>query len=183
MYLFLYFFLYNIGRKISNNKYFFDVTTYVWNHKRNITFPHAEFMLNQNSLSLQSVYDLIPSFSENVWFKTKYAQELKDLNITSNYSTYGNVIYYDLLTNYVKLSKQLEDQIDHFSNEFFVSDLLIGLQIRTGKMPDRTERGAAFYRVSPSRYINEALRIREGLLSINITSKMYISIFIVSNPL
>ena len=40
-------------------------------------------------------------------------------------------------------------------------------------MPDRTENKAIFYMSDHSDLINEALRIYNELLSLNITSKMY----------
>ena len=95
------------------------------------------------------------------------------MRITSNINTYKNDVYHNLLKKYVKLSRRIEDQIDHFSSQYFVSDCIIGLQIRTGKMPDRTENRAVLYNSDHSDSVNEALRIYNELLSLNITSKMY----------
>lgn len=109
----------------------------------------------------------------------KYSRALKALNIRSDYTTYNNLVYYDLLNNYVKISSQIEEQINHFSNQFFESFFLIGLQIRTGKMPDRNETAISFYREDHSKTVNESLRIYKELQSLHINSKMYIHILII----
>ena len=167
-----------IDRIFPRGTFYFDFGVFISRHKDNTTIPNADSLLKHQRLLIRLPYDGLPPFANNVWFKTKYAQELKALNITSDYSTFKNIAYYDLLKNYIKLSKQVEDQIDQFSNKFFVSDVMIGLQVRTGKMPDRNEGASEFYKMDHSTSINEALRIHDELLSLNTTSKMYISIFV-----
>lgn len=88
------------------------------------------------------------------------------------------MVDHDLLQNYIKLSSRIGDQIDHFSSQHFGSNCIIRLQIRTGKMPDRTENRAIVYTDDHSDSVNEALRIYNELLSLNITSKMYMFILI-----
>ena len=158
---------------LQKNTFYFDFRDFIYKHKENRTVQNVQFLLDHVHLIIKFSNDVIPSFSSNIWFKTKYNKELKALNLTSKYSTTKNVVYHDLLQNYIKLSSRIEDQIDHFSSQYFVSDCIIGLQIRTGKMPDRTENKAIFYNSDHSDSINEALRIYNELLSLNITSKMY----------
>ena len=172
--IFEYKFLLNkLDEKLSNSSYFFDATYFISKHKSNITFPYVDLLLNNEHLFIKSIYDVIPSFSSDRWFKTKYNQELNDLRITTNINTDKNEVYHNLLQNYVKLSKRIEDQINRFSTHYFTSYFIIGLQIRTGKMPDRTETRTVFYNSDHSDSINEALRIYYELSSLNITSKMY----------
>ena len=173
-----YFLLTRLDKKLSNNSYFFDATFFIFKHKTNVTFPNVDLLLNNQHLIIKSIYDIIPSFSSNEWFKTKYHQELNDLKIISNINTYENEVYHNLLQNYVKLSRRIEDQINRFSTQHFTSYFIIGLQIRTGNMPDRTEKGAVFYKDDHSDTVIEALRIYNELLSLNITSKMYMFILI-----
>ena len=158
---------------LQKNTFYFDFRDFIYKHKANRTVQNAQFLLDHVHLIIKSSNDVIPSFSSNIWFKTKYNKELKVLNLTSKYSTTKNVVYHDLLQNYIKLSSRIEDQIDHFSSQYFVSDCIIGLQIRTGKMPDRFESNISFYKDNHNKPISESLRIYNELLSLNITSKMY----------
>ncbi len=66
------------------------------------------------------------------------------MNINQNNSTYNNGIYYYLLQHYIKLSIRIDTQVIQFSTQYFVPDYIIGLHIRTGKMPDRTEDKSIF---------------------------------------
>ena len=162
-----------IDKKLPNSSCYFDVTQFISKHRANRTFSNVDLLLNNKGLFIKSIYDVIPSLSSNIWFKTKYKKELKDLRITSNLKTYKNTFYHDLLQNYVKLSSRIEAQINSFSSQYFASYFIIGLQIRTGKMPDRTELNISFYNDNHTKLITESLRIYNELLSLNITSKMY----------
>ena len=162
-----------IDKKLPKSSYYFDVTQFISKHKANRTFSNVDLLLNNKGLFIKSIYDVIPSLSSNIWFKTKYKKELKDLRITSNLKTYKNTFYHDLLQNYVKLSSRIEAQINSFSIQYFASYFIIGLQIRTGKMPDRTESNISFYNDNHTKLITESLRIYNELSSLNITSKMY----------
>lgn len=74
-------------KKLPNSSYYFDATQFMTKHKANCTFTNVDLLLNNQHLFIKSIYDIIPSFSSNIWFKTKYHQELNYLRITSNINT------------------------------------------------------------------------------------------------
>ena len=145
----------------------------MFENNQNKASVSPEYLFSYHTIVLKSIFDVIPSFSKNLWFKTKYIKELNDLKINYNNSTYNNGIYYYLLQRYIKLSIRIETQVIQFSNQYFVSDYIIGLQIRTGKMPDRTEEKSIFYMNDYTYILQETLRIYHKLLSLNLTSIMY----------
>lgn len=80
----------------------------MFDNNQNKASMSPEYLFSYHTIVLKSIFDVIPSFSKNLWFKTKYIKELNDLNINHNNATYNNGIYYYLLQRYIKLSIRIE---------------------------------------------------------------------------
>ena len=88
-----------------------------------------------------------------------------------------NLLYYYILSEIIRPSKEIQRKIDHFSGQHFKYENIIGLHIRTGNTKNRQERYAPFERVKPRTLINEAIHIRVEIIQLNSTTKMYMLLF------
>ena len=85
--------------------------------------------------------------------------------------------YHYLLTHVVHPSLRIQDQIDSFASINFENEIMIGLQIRTGVLPDIVENDSPFVIFNSKPIIQEAKRIHMELEKRNYSSRVYAIFF------
>ncbi len=135
---------------------------------------HIRAILRNDFVVIQSLYDYFPSLLSNSWFKNQYGSMIEK---AFNNNTNPNLLYYYILSEIIRPSKEIQRKVDQFSDQYFKYENIIGLHIRTGNTTNRQEKYAPFERVKPITLINEAIRIREEITLLKSTAKMYILLF------
>ena len=83
------------------------------------------------------------------------------------------MFYYYILCEIIRPSKEIQSKVDQLSDQYFKYENIIGLHIRTGNTTNRQEKYAPFESLKPITLINEAIHIREEIIQLNSTAKMY----------
>ena len=135
---------------------------------------HIHEILEFNDVVIQSIYDYFPSLLSNSWFKNQYGAMIKK---TFNNNFKPNLLYYYILNKIIRPSKEIQRKVDQFSDQYFKHENIIGLHIRTGNTTNRQEKYAPFESMKPITLINEAIQIREEIIQLYSTAKMYMLLF------
>ena len=132
---------------------------------------HIRAILRNDFVVIQSLYDYFPSLLSNSWFKNQYGSMIEK---AFNNNTNPNLLYYYILSEIIRPSKEIQRKVDQFSDQYFKYENIIGLHIRTGNTTNRQEKYAPFERVKPITLINEAIRIREEITLLKSTAKIFL---------
>ena len=132
-------------------------------------------ILKYHGIIIQSMYDYYPLIQSKSNFRRQYYKSINELYGTTktNYMDY----YHYLLTHVVQPSLRIQDQIDSFTSVYFENEIMIGLQIRTGVLPDIVENDSPFVTFNSKPIIQEAKRIHMELEKRNYSSRMYVVFF------
>ena len=139
---------------------------------------HIQAILGHDLVVIRSIYDYIPSLLSNSWFNNQYGTMIKKA-FNNNFKP--NLLYYYILSEIIRPSKEIQRKIDQFSDLHFKYENIIGLHIRTGNTTNRQEKYAPFERVKSITLINEAIHIREEIIQLNSTAKMYLLLFYIKD--
>ena len=133
-------------------------------------------ILKYHGIIIQSMYNYYPLIESKSNFRRQYYKSINGLYGTTktNYMDY----YHYLLTHVVQPSLRIQDQIDSFASTNFENEIMIGLQIRTGVLPDIVENDSPFVTFNSKPIIQEAKRIHMELEKRNYSSRMYVIFFI-----
>ena len=135
---------------------------------------HIQEILGYHFVVIQSLYDYFPSLLRHYWFKNQYGAMIKK---AFNNNIKPNLLYYYILCEIIRPSKEIQSKVDQLSDQYFKYENIIGLHIRTGNTTNRQEKVTYFERVKPRTLINEAVHIREEIIQMNNTAKMYMLLF------
>ena len=132
-------------------------------------------ILKYHGIIIQSMYDYYPRIESKSNFRRQYYKSINGLYGTTktNYMDY----YHYLLTHVVYPSLRIQDQIDSFASTNFENEIMIGLQIRTGILPDIVENDSPFVTFNSKPIIQEAKRIHMELENRNYSSRVYVIFF------
>ena len=131
---------------------------------------HIRAILGHDFVVIRSIYDYFPSLLNNSWFKSQYGAMIRK---AFNNNIKPNLLYYYILSEIIRPSKEIQMKVDEFSDQHFKYENIIGLHIRTGNTTNRQEKYAPFESMKPITLINEAIHIREEIIQLNSTAKMY----------
>ena len=125
---------------------------------------HIQAILGHDLVVIRSIYDYFPSLLSNSWFKSQYGAMIRKA-FNNNFKP--NLLYYYILSEIIRPSKEIQRKIDQFSDRYFKHENIIGLHIRTGNTTNRQEKYAPFERMKSITLINEAIHIREEIIQLN----------------
>lgn len=103
---------------------------------------NIQSILEHDKLYINSLYDYMRDVLKNEWFKEKYRHRINFLfqSVRGNLFPFFNYI----MTNQILPNSKILKIIDDFAKQNFVNTNIIGVQIRTGKLPERIEKGSFF---------------------------------------
>lgn len=138
-------------------------------------YPNVTSLFEYNNIIIKTIFDCLPCIARNDWFFQKYHDVLNELGQLPLSDMYSNPFYYYLLTKIIIPSERIQKQVNNYSDMYFKNTNVIGLQLRTGIFPHRTEHVVGFLAVNHTHMIQEAKRLYYDVVSMNYSAIVYIS--------
>lgn len=105
---------------------------------------NIENIMEYENIYINSLYDFMKNILMNTWFKEKYKSNIDIIFQQARGNQYHLFNY--ILSNQIIPNSKILNIINDYANQFFVNTNLIGVQIRTGLLPDRIEKNSFFYK-------------------------------------
>ena len=155
-------------KEVSNITYLYFFN----NSPEIVTEMNLSFLFQHKGIVIGSNGNFLIFFLKNKEFQLTYKNLTKKLR-NINYNVNGLVSYF-LMSNAIKPSNQIVSIINGFTSLRFSSDYTVGLHLRTGYLPNKTEHHSIFNTFPHTEYIEKITSICSFLITHNKTCKVYI---------
>ena len=125
-------------------------------------------MKDKKQIVMRTNFDVMPLLKRNPFFNRAFRSLLT--SISSFYKDFPFVINAFLMSNALQPSEKIRSKIDDFSKSQFTSEYLLGIHLRTGFLPNKTEIVPTFNSFDHMTLIKKANSICNVVKEQNMTS-------------
>lgn len=135
------------------------------------TIDLLSIMKDKKQIIMRTNFDVMPLLKRNPFFNRAFRSLFT--SISSFYKDFPFVINAFLMSNAFQPSEKIRSKIDDFSKSQFTSEYLLGIHLRTGFLPNKTEIVPTFNSFDHMALIKKANSICNVVKEQNHSCKMY----------
>ena len=133
---------------------------------------NIQSIMNYKNIYISSIYDYMKGVLKNEWFKLEYLKRIECLFKSVRGNQYH--LFHYILTEQILLDSKIMDVVNDYAQRNFDNKNIIGVQIRTGRLPEKIEKRSFFYQQKEYRQIQQMESLYNYLTSHDYETRVYV---------